>query len=348
MKSVSGTNFNERCDNMELQEILDSVDIVDYISQYVDLEEKNGEYWGISPFREERTPSFSARRETGVFKDFSSGLAGNLVTFIHYYNNVSNYEAVKMIKKYAGIDDSGDGVSSYRDKLSATKVCKRFMVKKKQQTQVSAKVLSDNYMERYENRSDKLQIWRDEGISDESMRFFGVKYDAFSNCLVYPIRNADGKIVNIGGRTLDPDFKAKGIRKYTYFHTWKESGGMKIVYGLYENMESIKAKHEIIIFEGMKSVLLARDYGFTNCGALLTSHCNPEQMKILAKLGANVVFALDKDVDVTADRNIQKLKQYVSVSYIYDFKNLLDAKDSPVDKGRETFSTLYENHRRKI
>lgn len=333
---------------MELEEILESVDIVDYISQFVDLEQKGDEWWGISPFKDERTPSFSVRRETGVWKDFASGLAGNLITFVRFYNHVTNGEAVKIIKKYAGIDDSGGGYSTYRNKLSATKVCKRFMTKKITQTPQSAKALSENYMERYEDRSDKVQIWRDEGISDESMRFFGVKYDAFSNCLVYPIRNINGEIVNIGGRTLDPDFKAKGIRKYTYFHTWKESGGMRIVYGLYENLNSIKEKHEIIIFEGMKSVLLARDYGFTNCGALLTSHCNPEQMKILAKLGVDVVFALDKDVNIMSDRNIRKLKQYVSVSYIFDFKNLLADKDSPVDKGKETFTLLYNSYKRKM
>lgn len=333
---------------MELEEILESVDIVDYISQFVDLEQKGDEWWGISPFKDERTPSFSVRRETGVWKDFASGLAGNLITFVRFYNHVTNGEAVKIIKKYAGIDDSGGGYSAYRNKLSATKVCKRFMTKKITQAPHSSKALSENYMERYEDRPDKLQIWRDEGISDESMRFFGVKYDAFSNCLVYPIRNINGEIVNIGGRTLDPDFKAKGIRKYTYFHTWKESGGMRIVYGLYENLNSIKEKHEIIIFEGMKSVLLARDYGFTNCGALLTSHCNPEQMKILAKLGVDVVFALDKDVNIMADRNIRKLKQYVSVSYIFDFKNLLADKDSPVDKGKETFTILYNSYKRNM
>lgn len=333
---------------MELEEILESVDIVDYISQFVDLEQKGDEWWGISPFKDERTPSFSVRREAGVWKDFASGLAGNLITFVRFYNHVTNGQAVKIIKKYAGIDDSGGGYSTYHNKLSATKVCKRFMTKKITQAPQSAKALSENYMERYEDRSDKLQIWRDEGISDESMRFFGVKYDAFSNCLVYPIRNINGEIVNIGGRTLDPDFKAKGIRKYTYFHTWKESGGMRIVYGLYENLNSIKEKHEIIIFEGMKSVLLARDYGFTNCGALLTSHCNPEQMKILAKLGVDVVFALDKDVNIMSDRNIRKLKQYVSVSYIFDFKNLLADKDSPVDQGKETFTILYNSYKRNM
>ena len=65
-------------------------------------------------------------------------------------------------------------------------------------------------------------------------------------------------------------------------------------------------------------------------------------MLILARLGIRVVFALDKDVDITADHNIKKLRRYVPVEYIHDSADLLDAKDSPVDKGRDTFWLLYE------
>ena len=168
---------------MDLQEILDSVDAVDYISQYVDLEEKNGEYWGVSPFKEENTPSFAVRRETGKWKDFSSGLGGNIVTFIRYYNKVSNAEAVRILKKYANIDDNNTYFDARHRKLAATQICKQFSIPKKSHVETKFKTLPRNYMERYEDRPDKLEIWRKEGISDESMRTFRVKYDGFSNCI---------------------------------------------------------------------------------------------------------------------------------------------------------------------
>ena len=91
-------------------------------------------------------------------------------------------------------------------------------------------------------------------------------YDSFSDRLVYPIRNPDGKIVNIGGRTLDPHWKEKGLRKYTYFMSW---GELKTIYGLAENRDAILQKGEIILFEGCKSVLLADTYGIHNTGAIL-------------------------------------------------------------------------------
>ena len=64
-------------------------------------------------------------------------------------------------------------------------------------------------------------------------------------------------------------------------------------------------------------------------------------MKILARLGVRVVFALDKDVRVRDDNNISKLKRYVSVEYFWDREDLLDEKDAPVDKGLEVFKKLY-------
>jgi len=107
-------------------------------------------------------------------------------------------------------------------------------------------------------------------------------------------------------------------------------------------MEFIQKQDEIIIFEGCKSVLLTDTWGIKNTGAILTSHLNPYQMKILAKLGVRVVFALDKDVRVRDDHNIAKLKQYVNVEYLWDRADLLDEKDAPVDKGVEIFKKLYD------
>lgn len=331
---------------MEISELLERADILEYISKYVDLEQKGGEYWGISPFTypPEKTPSFSVRPESGQFYDFSSGIGGTLLTFMKHYHRVTTYEAVKMLEKHLGVDNSEAGSPDRSQRLQATQVCRRFIARKTQKKADKAAILPDNYMDRYENCADKLQIWRKEGISDEAMRFFSVKYDAFSNYIVYPVRDLDGKIVNVGGRTLDPDFKQKKIRKYTYFHAW--NGQMTVVYGLFENMRDILEKKEVILFEGVKSVMLARGFGYKNTGAILTSHLNPGQMKILARLGVRVVFALDKDVSVRADHNIKTLSRYVNVEYIFDFKGLLDQKDSPVDKGKDVFDMLYSSRYR--
>lgn len=322
---------------MELTELIQSIDIVDYIAQFIDLEEKGGEFWGLSCFQDENTPSFSVRRDPPLFYDYSSGIGGNLYTFVKRYNRCSNREAVEIIKRYAGYDGE---VPVRQEKLAATLDCKRYMHQKAEAKLQNKTILPDDYMERYEKRVDKLSVWEQEGISREALERFQVRYDGFSDRLVYPIRNLEGGIVNIGGRALDPQWKEKGMRKYTYFFSW--NGGMSIIYGLFENMESILQKKEVILFEGCKSVLLANTWGITNTAAILTSHVNPQQMKILAKLGCRVVFALDKEVNVREDRNVNVLKNYVNCEYLWDRGDLLSAKDAPVDKGKEVFLELYK------
>ena len=321
---------------MELEDLIRSIDIVEYISQFVDLEQRGDEWWGLSPFKDEKTPSFSVRPDPPFWFDYSSGNGGNLYSFVKLYFRCSSWETVKKLQEYAGVDDK---TMLQKQKLDATQVCKRFQPKKKTEKQCSATVLPDNYMERYEKRDDKLAVWRAEGISASSLDRFQVFYDAFADRLVYPIRNLSGQIVNIGGRTLDPDWKEKKLRKYTYYMGW---GSMEVIYGLAENLGTIQEKNEIILFEGAKSVLVADSWGIRNCGALLTSHVSNAQLKILAKLGVRAVFALDKEVDVRKDKNIRKLSQYIHVETLHDTDNLLDEKDSPVDRGEEVFRTLYD------
>lgn len=320
---------------MELRDLIASADIVGYIGQFVDLEQRGEEFWGLSPFKDEKTPSFSVRPDPPCFYDYSSGIGGNIFTFIRHYFHCSAADAVDKLKEYMGCDGE---IGEKYTKLDATIACKKFAALPRHAKEAKSVVLPDSYMSRYEKRDDKLAFWRQDGISDAALEHFQVYYDAFSDRLVYPIRNSAGQIVNIGGRTLDPDWKEKKLRKYTYFQSW---GTMDVIYGLSENREEILRKREIILFEGAKSVMIAYGWGIRNCGALLTSHLNPNQLKILAKLGVRTVFALDRDVDIRKDHNIKKLRQYTSVEYIFDARHLLDEKDSPVDRGADVFMELY-------
>lgn len=198
---------------MTLSELIDSVDILEYISQFTEFEEKNGEYWALSPLKEEETPSFSVNTEINRFYDFSSGKGGNVLSFIKAYNHCSDSKAADILRQYA----REKGVRGVRHKLEATKVAQRFSPKKKHGKSSKAEILPDNYMDRYRWDAQKLSIWRDEGISDGSMKRFAVAYDDFSDRIVYPIRNLDGKIINVSGRTVDEQWKEKKLRKYTYF-----------------------------------------------------------------------------------------------------------------------------------
>lgn len=321
---------------MEVDDILEQVDILEYISQYCDFEEKNGEYWALSPFKEEKTPSFSVNTEKQRFYDFSSGAGGNLIHFIRRYNNCGFIEAVNILKKYANITDDSERTIC---RLESTKIAKKFKHKSPIAKESKSVVLPPNYMERYEFDKEKLRVWEEEGISFDTMKKFDVCYDSFSNRIVFPIRNYAGDIINVCGRTLEKDFKEKGLRKYTYF---KPLGVLDTLYGFSDNKQAIIEKKEIILFEGSKSVMLAHGWGVNNTCAILTSHLNPQQLLFLIKLGIRVVFALDEDIDITEDINIAKLKRYVKIEWVKNRDGLLNSKMAPVDAGFEVWNELYE------
>lgn len=325
---------------MEVCDILAQVDILEYISQYCDFEEKNGEWWALSPFKDEKTPSFSVNTEKQNFYDFSSGAGGNLISFIERYNNCGFIEALNILKRYANITEDSERAIF---RLESAKIAKRFRQKKSTPKEAKNITLPDNYMDRYEFNCKKLQSWVDEGISLETMKKFGVRYDSFSNRIVFPIKSYDGKIINICGRTLENDFKSKGVRKYTYF---KPLGTLNTLYGFSDNKQSILEKKEVIIFEGSKSVMLANEWGINNTCAILTSHLNPQQLLFLIKLGIRVVFALDEDINISDDNNIKRLSRYVTIDYIYDKDKILESKMSPVDMGKDIFLKLYNERKR--
>jgi DNA primase len=171
------------------------------------------------------------------------------------------------------------------------------------------------------------------------MERFQVRFDRFDNRIVFPIRDINGSIINVSGRTLDPDYKQKKARKYTYYFSL---GTFDTLYGFYEHRQAIEDSGEIILFEGAKSVMLAESWGVCNTAAICTSHLNPNQFQILLKIPVRVVMALDKGVDVRKDAQVKKLMRYHEVYTIEDKDELLQDKMAPVDAGREVWETLYE------
>lgn len=322
---------------MDIAKLVEQVNMVDYISRYVDLEERGDEWWGLSPFKQENTPSFSVSPELHRFYDFSSGKYGDIIQFIQLYHDCSFGKAVRLLQEFAGIDGNISSMRSTR--MQSTDIAKRFAVKTSNNKASSRIKLPSDYMDRYEWREDKFVTWLDEGISLDAMRFFQVRYDAFSDRIVHPIKDVEGNIINVCGRTLDPLYKEHGLRKYTYF---KPLGTLNTIYGLSDNIQSIKDKKEIILFEGAKSVMKAYSWGIRNSGAVLTSHLNDNQFAILLRLGVRVVFALDSDIDIREDKNIMRLKPYARVEWVTDWENLLQPKEAPVDRGKDVFQHLYE------
>lgn len=320
---------------MDAETVTERIDLQDYIGQYCDLEERNGDFWTLSPFTNEKTPSFKISGNGKDYYDFSSGHGGGVIQFIMRYHRMDYDTALLEAAKFAGIDPNDPRYRSFE----STKVLKRLSRKGKEPNPGLGTILDPHVMDRYEFDLDKLSPWVDEGISPEVLDRFQIRYDPHSNSIVYPVRDAEGNILVIGSRTLDPDWKAKKMRKYVYLSKW---GSNTALWGLWENREAILERREAIVFEGAKSVMKCNAWGIGNTVAALTSRLNDHQLRMLIELGCDVVIAFDKGVDVWKDATVRKLRHFVNVSAVVDGFNLLEDKMSPVDAGKDVFLKLYE------
>lgn len=319
-----------------IQEIIDNVDIVDYIGQYLDLRKKGNDYFCCCPFHSEKTPSFSVTQNKKSFYCFGCGEGGSVITFVQKYDDISYSDAIKKLSDQYGIVTSPLKKSltlSFLRKASRAKVG----IEPEKHKIISPTIL---------NKYDKCDItsWVAEGIPQKIIDKYEVRYDRYSNRIVYPVYDTDGNLINIKGRTTLEDYKLLGIPKYmNYFKV----GDLDYFQGLCLKKELIQQKKEIIVFEGIKSCMKADAYGYYNSVAAETSCLSPFQIKLLLRLKCNVVIAFDKDKDkAKIIKCLSWLKRFTNVFIIYDKNNLLGDKDSPVDCGKEVWEVLYSQKER--
>ena len=201
--------------------------------------------------------------------------------------------------------------------------------------------------------------WAREGITEESMRKFNIRYYIYQNKIVIPHYDIDGRLVGIRGRTLEPDeverygkYMPLKVENVLYRHPLSFN-----LYGIYENKKDIQEYKTAIIFEGEKSVLKFNDmYDYNIAVASCGSSLNYKQVELLVKdLGVqDIIIAYDKEFDNFASeaaRNYYtklnklctKYANYCNFYFLFDYKNLLETKDSPIDKGKEIFEQMLQN-----
>ena len=194
--------------------------------------------------------------------------------------------------------------------------------------------------------------WLNDGITKEAMDAFDISYSIAHNKIIIPHYDIEGRMVGIRGRALN-DWEVENVGKYAPIHieqTWYKHPLSMNLYGLNVTKKNIRAHSICFLFESEKSVMQAEGFKLPNCSAAVCgSNFNKYQLNILMKACAphEIVLCFDKEELPGEDKyfnklwNIcQKYKNYCNFSFIYDREGLLDLKDSPTDKGEETFVKL--------
>lgn len=215
-------------------------------------------------------------------------------------------------------------------------------------------ILNKNILRSFDYNVSKLQGWIDEGIGEDALQRFEIKYDPSLDAIIIPNLDHEGNLIGIRGRFLAATAKAKYMPIRFNGKILSHPTG-KFLYGYYENHNVISQKHMAIIFEGEKSVLKMETMYPDNNIALSTSgkKITLDQLNALLKMNVSeIVLAYDKEYQTPIERKnkiaeydkiISVLKPYFEVSMLIDFGNNIPYKDSPIDAGREVFEELMKN-----
>ena len=201
--------------------------------------------------------------------------------------------------------------------------------------------------------------WEAEGIAPSVSAAANICYDPHANGIIIPHYNIDNQLIGIRIRTLVKEQETYGKYRPAILNgvMYNHPLGFNL-YNLNKSKENIKNIQKVFIFESEKSCLkyasifgLENDISVAICGSALNNY----QISLLYSLGVKeIVIALDKQFKVISDDEWKRwTKKYynihnkygsqIQISYLFDFDNLLDYKDSPIDKGKDTFLELYKN-----
>lgn len=325
-------------DNDVLNKINDSVDLVSYIGQEIELKRKGNLYFGSCPLHSDSTPSFAVYPQQNRFYCFSCRRHGGIISYLKDYEGYSFRDAVEKASSLARVD------LSKMCRSQTVLYNKQIAKQKTEPEELVHEVLDKNIYGKY--LKEDIPEWVAEGIRPREIDLFEIRIDRKSNRIVYPVYDMQGNFINIKGRTRFQDYKTLGIAKYMNYYP---VGAIDYFQGANITMPFVKSAGEIIIFEGLKSVMKLFGHGIKNAVASETSTLSPEQRHWLAKQGLDVVLAFDSDVDYRRNdiaECIDFLKQFTNVFIVKDRGGLLggaEAKNSPIDCGIDVWNELYKN-----
>lgn len=300
-----------------IEEIRSKNDIVDVISSYVKLKKQGSTYFGLCPFHNEKSPSFSVTPGKQMYYCFGCGEGGNVYSFIMKYENYSFLEAVKMLASRAGIQ-LPEAEYSEEDRKKADLKAKILEINKlaaqfyhyqlKTETgQAGVAYFKKRGLDQetiirfglgYSGKTGTAlyQYVKSKGYSDEILKETGLfsfsekkgTYDKFWNRVMFPILDINSRVIGFGGRVL-----GEGEPKYLNSPETKIFEKSRNLYGL--NFARVSRKPYLLICEGYMDVIALHRAGFTNAVAALGTAFTVQHASLIKRYVKEVVLTFDSD-----------------------------------------------------
>ncbi|TFF38257.1 DNA primase [Mucilaginibacter psychrotolerans] len=306
-----------------IDRIMEATDIVEVIGEFVQLKKRGANYVGLSPFANERTPSFTVSPAKGIFKDFSSGKGGSAITFLMELEKFTYPEALKWLAKKYGIEIEETEMSA-EDKAEDNRRESLMIV-----SGYAAKFFHESLLETDEGQSIGLSYFRERGFTNDTIKKFelgyspdqweafsgaairngyqeeflvesglsvkrdnGTLYDRYRGRVMFPIHSFTGRVIAFGGRTLKTD---KAVPKYVNSPESEIYHKSNILYGLYFAKKSIREEDNCYLVEGYADVLSVSQAGIENVVASSGTSLTVEQIKLISRFTKNITILYDGD-----------------------------------------------------
>lgn len=344
-----------------IEEVRTKNDIVDVISQYVKLQRKGSSYFGLCPFHNEKTPSFSVSPGKQMYYCFGCGAGGNVLTFVMEYENFTFVEALKFLAERAGIE---------LPQMEYSKEAKAQAERKNNLLAIQKTAASYFYYNlRRENGKIAYEYLKNRGLSEETMQHFGLgysdkysddlykflkkkgysdellrdsglfnvderrgMYDKFWNRVIFPIMDVNNKVIGFGGRVM-----GEGMPKYLNSPETRIFDKSRNLYGL--NLARTSRKKQLIICEGYMDVISMHQAGFTNAVASLGTALTSGHASLIKRYTDEVFLLYDSDEAgvKAALRGIPILKSAGVASKVVNLNPYKDPDEFIKAEGAEAF-----------
>ncbi|MDD4547539.1 MAG: DNA primase [Bacilli bacterium] len=351
--------------NEEINNIRNSVNIVDVVSTYIPLTKRGKNHFGVCPFHDDRDPSLSVSSEKQIYTCFSCGATGNIFTFIMDYDHVSFYEALKKVADIGGIAvDIGytkPTVQKYGELYDIYETAQLFY-----QNNINTEY-GFSAKEYLNNRGIDEAIIKEFGIglslkdnemltkllkkkkfSDEDLIKSGLVVnnnyghnDIYYNRIMFPLTDISGKIVGYSGRTFNNEDTSK------YINT-KETPIFKkgeLLYNYHRAKDECRLKKQVIIMEGFMDIIRAHSNGVKNVVATMGTAFTKNQAVLIKKLAPEVIICFDGD-NAGARATIACSNELINIGIIpkiIRLENNMDPDDYIKEYGINRFQHKIDN-----
>ncbi len=348
-----------------IEEVRMRNDIVDIIGNSVHLQKKGSSYFGLCPFHNEKSPSFSVSREKQMYYCFGCGAGGNVITFVMEYENYGFVEAVRYLAERAGMEIPKEEYSPEAKRQADLKGI-LLEIQKKAARYFYYQLKSNNGKIGYEylkNRGlsddtirafglgyaapypdDLYQYLKKEGYSDEILKESGLvkieergAYDKFWNRVMFPIMDVNNRVIGFGGRVM-----GEGNPKYLNSPETKIFDKSRNLYGL--NVARRSRKSYFLVCEGYMDVISMHQAGFTNAVASLGTAFTSQHGILIKRYVHEVILTYDSDAAgvKAALRAIPMLKEAGLSVKVLNLKPYKDPDEFIKNLGADAFQERIE------